>query len=357
MAKQMLLSLAILIIFAVSAVGAENTFDQGLEARLLGDVDRAISLWEEAAARGDLDSQFSLGLVYAKGDAGAVDAEKAIYWWSKAAEAGQLRAQLALGHLYSHAPNSDTAAATKWYSLAADNGSATAAVRAATLLVLAGDASKARNTLITAIDVTQPSHDLSVALAAHSLATMSLFGIGNAVDLPEAEAWFTLSAKSDYAPAQYSLGKMHIDKLATAPSTELGISLIHAAAEQGFPPAQYNLGKFYRDVEDYDTSVWWFTKSADQGYSKSQRALAWRYHKGEGVEKDDVKALAWAKISQQDDPETLSLIETLEHSLGEEGELRSSVYMSFINEGIKAGYSYADLMPSFSDLFLPGDDE
>jgi TPR repeat protein len=295
MAKRMLLSLAILTLSAASAVSAENTFDQGFKAWLVGDVDRAISLWEEAAARGDLDSQFSLGLVY-------------------------------LGHLYSRPPNSNTAAATKWYNLGANNGSDTAAVRAATSLVLAGDASKARDTLITAIDVREPYHDLSVALAAHWLATMSLFGIGDKVDLPEAEAWFAISAQNDYAPAQYSLGKMHVDRLTAAPSTELGLSLIHAAAEQGFPPAQYNLGKFYRDVQDYDTSVWWLTKSADQGYSKAQRALAWRYHNGEGVEKDDVKALAWAKISKQDDPETLSLIQTLEESLGEEGQLRASQY-------------------------------
>lgn len=356
MANRMLLSLASLVIFAVSAANAETTFDQGLKAQLLGDIDRAISLWEEAAAQGDLDSQFSLGLAYAKGDAGSVDREKALYWWSKAAEAGQLRAQLALGHLYSRSPNQNIAAAMKWYDLAANNGSHTATARAANLLLLAGDAAKARDTLMTTIDVTKSSQDLSVALAAHELATMSLFGIGGEVDLPEAEAWFSLGVQGDYAPAQYSLGKMHLDELAAVPSTELGIKLIHAAAEQGFPPAQYNLGKFYRDIKDYYTSVWWFTKSADQGYSKAQRALAWRYHNGEGVKKNDVKALAWARLSKQADPATLSLIKTLENSLGEESILRASVYVDFINEGLQAGYSYADLMPGFSELFLTSDE-
>lgn len=130
---------------------------------------------------------------------------------------------------------------------------------------------------------------------------------------------------------------------------------MHAAAEQGFPPAQYNLGKFYGDLQDYDTSVWWFTKSADQGHSEAQRALAWRYHNGEGVEKDDVKALAWAKISASNDPETRSLIKTLEGTLGEQDQLRASVYAGLMKEGIRAGYSYADIMPEMSERFLRED--
>ncbi|WP_301105858.1 ABC transporter substrate-binding protein [Sneathiella sp.] len=112
------------------------------------------------------------------------------------------------------------------------------------------------------------------------------------------------SASADFAPSQYTLGKMYSYALGVAENPARAFEFIRLAASSGMPAAQYNLGKNYRDgygtAADEDASFLWFERAARQGHGKAQAKLAARYGSGEGVTLDDVEALKWAILAAND---------------------------------------------------------
>ena len=68
-------------------------------------------------------------------------------------------------------------------------------------------------------------------------------------------------------------------------------------AEQGDADAQYNLGLMYDYGEgvpkDDAKAVYWYRKAAEQGHAKAQFNLGWMYANGEGVAEDGAKAFSW----------------------------------------------------------------
>jgi TPR repeat protein len=65
-------------------------------------------------------------------------------------------------------------------------------------------------------------------------------------------------------------------------------------AEKGNATAQYNLGlEYYKGekiAQDYEKAVFWYQKSALQGYVNAQYNLGFVYHKGEGIEQNHKKS-------------------------------------------------------------------
>ena len=65
------------------------------------------------------------------------------------------------------------------------------------------------------------------------------------------------------------------------------------------PFAQYQLAWIYYDgsavEQNFEKAVYWFQKSAEQGFTLAQFKLAWMYDKGRGVEEDLLEAFYWYK--------------------------------------------------------------
>jgi len=67
------------------------------------------------------------------------------------------------------------------------------------------------------------------------------------------------------------------------------------AAEKNYAPAQVRLGELL-DSSEYDKeAAEWYRKAAEQGYAPGEYALGHMYSKGEGVEKNNERALYWFK--------------------------------------------------------------
>ena len=83
----------------------------------------------------------------------------------------------------------------------------------------------------------------------------------------------------------------------TAGNDALNVDAVRAAAERGDAVAQYKLGKMYvigQGVEKDDVqAVAWFRKSAEQGSAGGQNGLGFMYRNGRGVQQDDAQAIAW----------------------------------------------------------------
>jgi hypothetical protein len=113
-------------IMPLRAVAAAT--DDGEKAYERGDYAAAIAAFEKAAAAGDADAQFNLGVMYEAGQGVAQDHARALAWWLKAAEQGHDGAQYNLGLTFQDGrgvPRS-LAEAAKWYAMAATANEANA---------------------------------------------------------------------------------------------------------------------------------------------------------------------------------------------------------------------------------------
>ncbi|WP_161314967.1 ABC transporter substrate-binding protein [Sneathiella litorea] len=112
------------------------------------------------------------------------------------------------------------------------------------------------------------------------------------------------SARTNFAPSQYTLGKLYSYALGVAENPARSFEFIRLAAESGMAEAQYNLGKNYRDgygtEVDIAESFSWFERAAKQGYGKAQAKLVTRHGNGEGVPRDDIEALKWAILAAKE---------------------------------------------------------
>ena len=94
--------------------------------------EKAVKLYEKAAAQEHAKAQYNLGNCYAKGQGIAQDYEKAAEWYKKAADQGHTEAQYNLAHLY-ESVKYNYEKATYYYQLAANQGH-TEAQEAVTIL-------------------------------------------------------------------------------------------------------------------------------------------------------------------------------------------------------------------------------
>ena len=118
----------LLVSLGLLSTGAYADYAAGLRAYQAKDYAAALAEWQPLADQGDANSQYRLGLLYARGEAVGQDYEKAAAWYRKAADQGLAAAQTTLGVLYAYgrglARNNEEAVTA--YQTAADQGNATA---------------------------------------------------------------------------------------------------------------------------------------------------------------------------------------------------------------------------------------
>ena len=94
------LAAALLTLLVHAGAGAaDKNPASAMQAYLAKDYAAALRLWQPDAARGDAESQYSLGVMYANGEGVAKDPIAAAAWYRKAPEAGDTGAGLAYAKL------------------------------------------------------------------------------------------------------------------------------------------------------------------------------------------------------------------------------------------------------------------
>lgn len=161
----------------------------------------AVRLWQSHADKGDSEAQFTLGVLYNRGDGGlAKDMIEAIYWYRKAAEQGHVVAQYNMGILCATGNGlaRDTRAAIDWWRMAALQGHAE---------------------------------------AQFNLGMFYAEGTGVNPDPSEAVKWWSLAAKQGLAAAQFNLGLMYMKGEGIDENQEEAVKLWRLSANQGFTQA------------------------------------------------------------------------------------------------------------------------
>jgi hypothetical protein len=217
------------------------------------------------AERGDVQSEFELGVAFSLGNLGvAKDDAEAVKWFRKAAVQNLREAQYNLGFCYANGKGvaKDEVEAVKWYRKAAEQ---------------------------------------NYASAQYTLGFFYASGTGVTKDYVEAVRWFHKAAEQNYAPAKHGLGVCYANGQGVAKDYVEAVKWWRKAAEQNCASAQYNLGFCYANgqgvVEDYAEAVRWYRKAAEHNHGAAQYNLGFCYANGKGVVKDYVESYKWILLA------------------------------------------------------------
>ncbi len=289
-----------------------------------------------AAAKGDAEAQYELGLAYRDGHGAKADAKLALIWFELAATNGNAHAavEAAKAHQDGRGAKSDMVQAGQWWYRAAVLGDIPAQDQWVDLVLSGKIVSVGGDHGLKWIAEKALDGDLKAAMI---LAEAYENGIGIAPNRSEAEGWYRLAALlHGNVEAEFRLGRMLLSLpagwrvpseeewspkeadrktdrpfgavwLSTKPADSEdkaiqlrpgiveGGRLLEAAARRGHAEAQYALGMaLVGGMElplDMVAGVTWLEAAAAQGHTEAMMALAEYSAKGQGFfAKDPVRA-------------------------------------------------------------------
>jgi len=117
-------TLLLTLLLTTSLIG--TTYADGYKAYQAKDYVTALKEWKPLAEQGDPYAQYSLGVMYAKGDGVLKDYKQAANWYRKAAEQGDSEAQISLGVMYAKGDGvlKDMTKAKYWFNKAYEGDNA-----------------------------------------------------------------------------------------------------------------------------------------------------------------------------------------------------------------------------------------
>lgn len=210
-------------------------------------------------------------LIKPSADRAASDFRGALEWTQKAAEAGYLQAQTDLGALYMYGGKGvkrDAAAAWKWFSAAAAQGSKEAELFLGDLLSR---------------------------------------GEGVTRDVQAAAAHWRTAAEAGIAEAQYRLGHY---LLGLGQQSAEGVEWLRRAARDGAPDgvreACRDLGYLYARGQagvqaDAELAAHWYGLAAERGEARAQLVYGLMLMEGEGIVQDAERGMAYIRMAAGQD--------------------------------------------------------
>ncbi|MFZ6658429.1 tetratricopeptide repeat protein [Undibacterium sp. TJN19] len=186
--------LPLIFVLAAGLTFADD-FSDGVSAYEQGDFPTALESFKAAAAKGNADAQFNLGLMYLNAEGVPEDYKQAMSWFQQSADQGNVRAQVNLGRMYAKgkAVVSNHGIAASWFRKAADQGYADAQYSLGILYVtgtgVPRDFAKARELFLKAANQSNASGQYQMGL---------IYLKGRGVDINMVEAYKWLSLAGDY---------------------------------------------------------------------------------------------------------------------------------------------------------------
>jgi uncharacterized protein len=119
-----LLLIALIVLLGLSAPATTGPFEDGEIAFVREDYAAAERLWRPLAIQGNVEAQYSLGVMYHIGQGVHQDYAEALTWYRKASEQGFAAAQYQIGNMYLAGTGvlQDYTMALRWYRKAAEQG-------------------------------------------------------------------------------------------------------------------------------------------------------------------------------------------------------------------------------------------
>jgi len=235
-----LFKICALLLYLLPTMAFAASYEEGKQAYLDKDYDRALEILKPLAEQGNTNAQVTMGLMYDYGHGVPADPVEAIKWYKLAAEQGVPVVQHDLGVKYfqGQGVEQNYLEAAKWWEMSANAG---------------------------------------LADSQFNLGLMYYRGIGIPRDFDKAAKLFTQAAEQGHGNAQYSLAVMYAFGQGLDKDYQAAFDLFTKSAEQGVAQAQFNLGVFHENgygvVKDREKAREWYQKAADQGLKEAIRKL------------------------------------------------------------------------------------
>jgi len=263
----------------------------------------AVKLFRAAADRGIAGAQFRMATIYFTGAGVETDVNKGLEWLTAAAAQGHLHAQAMLGDFYAvgMVVAQNQAKSIEWYTKAAEQGDVASQQWVGQAYYYGPGVPK---------DVTKSAAwyrraaDRGDAISQGMLGYLYFVGEGVPKDEAASIMWLTKSADQGYAIAQSMLAGRYRTGQTVAKDAVKAVELFTKAAEQGYLQAQKTLGAMYYGGEgiprDYSRSAHWYGKAAAQGDAAAQYQIGVMHYSRQGTGADPGQAKEWmAKAAAQ----------------------------------------------------------
>lgn len=307
--------------------------DDALTAYHKGDLDRALTLFQPQAEKGNPVAARYIGEMYETGDGVAKDDALALKWLRMAAEKGDAEAQFRMGVIYSvgteaAAKNQEESLAWMRKAAAQDHPLAKKTVAIAEAMPINGakmDAMAAgvMQMMIKGAEAgnAETQRDLANAYGAGGMGPrdpakelywyrksaengnvpsqimLGLYyrdGIGVPKDHTQAKIWLEKAASKDLGDMAHGMLQQMAKEDSPPDPAPVEFEEVRRKAETGDPKAQIQLGQLYciehTVVTSYAKAAEWYGKAAAQGDVDGELKLADLYSQGKGVVRNTIKA-------------------------------------------------------------------
>ena len=263
--KRLLTFCLALSISVVMPLAYAATYEEGKQAYLEKDYERALEILKPLAEQGNSQAQITMGLMYDYGHGVPKDAAESIRWYRMAAEQGVPLVQHDLGVKYfqGQGVKQNYQEAAKWWEMSANAG---------------------------------------VADSQFNLGLMYYRGIGIDKDFQRASTLFEQAANQGHGNAQYSLAVMYAFGQSKPKDYNKALEWFRKSAAQGVAQAQFNLGVFHENGygldKDMEKAREWYVLAANQGLQEAIEKL--KTFKRPPRSKVPTTSIAAAVAEQQD---------------------------------------------------------
>jgi len=239
----------------------------GIEGGPTRDPARAAELFHGAAARGDSEAQYYLGLLYRRGTGVEKDLKAAFSWFLAASEAQHREAQYELARAYSRGEGTkaNPTEGRRWLEESASAGHSEAQFFMGYALDTGQGADQNRS---AAMEWFRRSAEGGYVNAQRWLGRKYLVGDGVEPNPSEAMRWLIEAARSDDVEAFFLLGNAYSGGLGIEPDLQKAWGMYERASSEGYPPATTAMAKMLEKQQGADAmekAVNMYRKAAKQG--------------------------------------------------------------------------------------------
>ncbi|MDE4175212.1 tetratricopeptide repeat protein [Phaeobacter sp. PT47_59] len=230
---------------------------------------RAAALFKSAAARGNAEAQYYLGLLYGNGTGVEADPTEAFTWLLAAAENAHVDAAFELSRAYSRGAGTaeNTAEALRWLQTAAEAGHAEAQFYLAYALDSGQGAVRNRP---AALNWLMRSAEAGFLQARIALGKKYLTGDGVQANPAEAVRWLSDVVEAGDPGAMASLGAAYLGRHGVAADLPRALLLLRRASDAGLARASFDLAGAFEQGHitgspDLAQAVSYYRRAVEQG--------------------------------------------------------------------------------------------
>ena len=272
-----------------------------------------------AAAQGNENSQYNLGVIFKKNKDNKEHQDEAVRLFRLLAPKGHKNAQTNLGFMLMKGQGvvKDYKEAENWFRLAAAQGSVEAQYNLGIMfeegLGVKQNDTEALKMFILALQQGHPKALFS--------AGKMLFNGGEGFEQNKVEAirLFQLAAAQGDADAQYNWGVILLNGIDAVQDNAEAVRLLRLAAKHGHTDAQFNLGLMLKNgeavLQDNAEAERWYRLAAAHGNADAQFNLGLMLNNGEAVLQDSEDADQWYRLAAaQGHADAINLLTVIEEN-------------------------------------------